>query len=560
MRTELPLRDYQRDALDRVYDSLSAGVQRPAVVLPTGAGKTVVFSHLAREWDKGRILILVHRDELATQTRNKIAAIAPHLSVGIVKAGRDEVDADVIVGSVQTLRSDRRISRLMEISLVIVDECHHATADSYMSVLRNLGCFSKPGVPAIGFTATMDRSDKKSAKIGLGDVWEEIVFTRDILDMIGDGHLADPRGVLVTIDGMSLSDVKVSRGDFSETSLSDMLLSNDAQEIVARAYVEHARERKGLLFAPTVKAAHAFAEALRAQGITTAVVHGSMPDHERRTALADFTAGRVQVLSNCMVLTEGYDEPSASVCVIARPTKSAALYQQMTGRVLRPYPGKTDALVIDVIGATEEHSLASLADLASGRIDKVEPGESLTGAAKRLAKKGVLALKGYAIGRKAVDLFGRSTSMWSQTNAGIWFVATGCSAGEKCEWATDGRNGQECRGHLVFLWPGSEPTTYRVGVRPTYTKGGRFVSEDVDLNTAMALGEQAIAETDSGFITSRRASWRKRPAPASEAQLRFAARLRIEVPEDATKADVSDLINIAVASNVLDGKIKKTTP
>lgn len=560
MRTELPLRDYQRTAIEKIASAWDRGVQRPAVVLPTGAGKTVVFSHLAREWDhgKGSILILVHRDELAAQTVRKLQAIAPHLSVGIVKAGQNDVDANVVVGSVQTLRRDHRLSQLSGVGLVIVDECHHATADSYMSILRGLGCFSKPGIVAVGFTATMDRSDKRTAKIGLGDVWEEIVYSRDILDMIGDGHLADPRGVMVTIDGMSLSDVKTTRGDFSETSLSDILLSHDAQKLVAEAYVQHAKNRKGLLFAPTVKAAQAFADALNEAGIPTGVVWGTMPDESRKRLLQDFTTGKLQVLANCMVLTEGYDEPSASVCVIARPTKHTSLYQQMVGRALRPFPGKTDALVIDVVGATEDHSLASLADLASGRIDKVEPGETLVGAAKRLAKGGVLALKGYAIGRKAVDLFGRSASMWSQTKAGVWFVATGCSAGSECEWAVPGRNGLECRGHLVFLWPGSEPTMYRVGVRPTYAKGGHFVSGDVDLNTAMALGEQAVSETDSAHISSRRASWRKRAEPASSAQIRYAARLGITVPEDATKTQVSDLINVTVASNVLDRKLPKT--
>ncbi len=562
MRNELPLRDYQRDAINRVYDAWASGIQRPAVVLPTGSGKTVIFSHLVREWGRaqGRVLILVHRDELATQTMNKLRAIAPHLSVGIVKAGRNDVDADVIVGSVQTLRRDSRLSQLAGVGLVIVDECHHATADSYLSVLRGLGCFSKTGgtdTLAVGFTATMDRSDRKNAKIGLGDVWEVIVYSRDILDMIGDGYLADPTGVMVTIDGMSMSQVKVSKGDYSETSLSDMLLDNDAQKIVASAYVEHAKDRKGLLFAPTVKAAHAFTAALNDAGIRTETVWGDMPDDERKAALRRFSAGQTQVLANCMVLTEGFDEPSASCVVIARPTRSASLYQQMVGRALRPFPGKSGALVLDVVGATEDHTLATLADLSTGRIDTVEPGESLTGAAKRLAKTGALGLAGYAIGAKIATLFDRSSNMWLQTEAGLWFVATGCSAGPECEWATDGPDGRGCRGHLVFLWPGSEPATYRVGVRPTYTKGGRFLTEDVDLSTAMAVGEQAVNETGTGYATSKRASWRKRGEGASPAQVRFAARLGIEISEGMTKPEISDLINIKIASNVLDSKLRK---
>ncbi len=559
MRDNLPLREYQRTAIDKIHDAWSAGMQRPAVVLPTGAGKTVIFSHLAREIleagrDSGHVLILVHREELATQTVAKLHAIAPHLSVGVVKAERDEIEADVIVASVQTLRKEARLARLPKIAAVIVDECHHATADSYVSILRTVGCMDATGTRAVGFTATMEREDRKSAKIGLGDIWQEIVFTRDILDMIPEGHLVDPRGVLVTIDGMSLAQAKVTRGDFADSSLSDLLLDADAQHTVAKAYAEHAKDRKGLLFAPTVKAAHAFADALNEQGIRTEVVHGAMATEDRRLVLKRFAAGETQVLSNCMVLTEGFDEPSASAVVIARPTKSASLYVQMVGRALRPFPGKTDALVLDVVGATEDHSLATLADLSTGRVDTVEPGESLVGAAKRLAKRGVLGLSRYVVGTKAVSLFERSASMWAQTEAGLWFVATGCSAPESCGYATNG----SCRGHLVFLWPGSEPSTYRVGICPTYARGGGWVtSEDVDLSTAMAVGEQAVAETDSGFLTSKRASWRKRNEAATPAQVGYAQRLGIEIPEGATKSVVSDLINKTVASRRLDARLKK---
>lgn len=559
MRKELPLRDYQRTAIDRVFDAWDEGIQRPAVVLPTGAGKTVIFSHLAKEYlasRSGRIVILVHRDELVNQTVDKLHSVAPHLVVGIVKAERNDVDADVIVASVQTLRKDSRLSQITDVAAVIVDECHHATADSYLSVLRGLGCMSKAdGTPAVGFTATMDREDRKSAKIGLGDVWDKIVYQRDILDMIPD-YLVDVSGHAVTIDGLTLAQAKITRGDFSETSLSDLLLDNDAQKIVAEAYVAHARDRKGLVFVPTVKAAHAFAGAFVEAGIEAAVVHGTMPVDERRSVLRDFAENRTQVLVNCMVLTEGFDMPDASCCVIARPTRSASLYVQMVGRVLRPFPGKKDALVLDVVGATEDHTLATLADLSTGRVDVVEPGETLTGAARRLAKNGHPGLAGYVIGTKAVSLFEKSASLWSQTKAGVWFVATGCSQGEECEWAPAN---ESCRGHLVFLWPGREFGTYRVGIRPTYASGGRWVVEgDHDLPTAMSWGEEAVRESDTGFITNKRASWRKRGEAPSPAQLRFAARLGIEVPEMTTKAQLSDMINVVIASRVLDGKLPKS--
>ena len=559
MRKELPLRDYQAEAIEKIVEAWRAGIARPAVVLPTGAGKTVIFSHLAKDLaGKGApVVILVHRDELVRQTVAKLHAVAPHLTVGVVKAGENDVHADVIVASVQTLRRPARLVQIPRPAAVIVDECHHAAADSYLSVLDGLGSFATTGwTPTVGFTATLDREKDGRSKTTLADVWDKVVYQRDILDMISEGYLVDVSARMVTIDGMSLSEAKIVRGDFSETSLTDLLLDHDAQRIVAEAYVEHAKDRKGLVFTPTVRAAREFAKAFETAGVTTAVVHGDMPTADRHAVLRDFSTGKVQVLVNCMVLTEGYDQPDASCVVIARPTRSASLYVQMVGRVLRPFPGKADALVLDVVGATEDHTLATLADLSSGRVDTVEPGETLTGAARRLAKKGHPGLAGYAVGTKAVNLFDKSRTLWLRTNAGVWFVSTGCSAGEACEWAPGG--GRPCKGHLVFLWPGREFGTYRVGIRPTYSSGGRWVTpEDLDLQTAMSWGEQAVADTDTAYATSKKASWRKRADAPTPAQLRYAARLGIKVPDGVTKAGLSDLINITVASRVLDPKLPK---
>lgn len=531
----LPLRDYQRTAIDRVGAAWERGVRRPAVVLPTGSGKTVIFAHMISEHMilkgmAGKSLVIVHRDELIKQTVAKLHAVAPSLKVGIVKAARNEIlGYDVVVASIQTIRKPERLAQLRGIGLVIVDECHHAAADSYVSVMNELGRYDH--VMFAGFTATMDREDSRP----LAEVWNEVVYTRDILDMIPE-HLVDVRGEMVTIDGMSLSALKTTRGDFSDASLSDVLLEADAQTMVADAYVKYANTRKGLLFAPTVKAAKAFADALNARGIKAAPLWGSMPDDDRALVLKQFKAGEIQVLSNCMVLTEGFDEPEASCCVIARPTKSASLYVQMVGRVLRPFPGKTDALVLDVVGASEEHELATLADLSSRRVDKVEPGETLTGAARRLKKAGHPALVGY-VDHKKVDLFDRSSSMWSKTEAGLWFVAT--------------------KEELFFLWPGSEEGQYHVGRCPVYDAGGSWIIKDATLAYGMEWAEMAARAADAGFLTNRRASWRRRSEPPTEGQLRFAGRLGLTIPADATKRDVANMITIRTASRRLDSKLPK---
>ena len=549
MTKELGLRDYQRDAIDSIDAARSRGIKRPAVVLPTGSGKTVIFSHLVKEHfgTKGMIgtaRIIVHREELIYQTVAKLNAVAPNLRVGVVKADRNEISANVIVASIQTLRKPERAAQLRGVHLVIVDECHHAAADSYVSVMDLYERIFD--AKFAGFTATMDRMSAGKSGAELGDVWEEIVYTKDVLDMIGLGYLADVRGKAVTIDGLTLSQAKVSKGDFTDVSLADLLMDNDAQNIVADAYSEHCRKadgtyRKGIVFTPTVATAQAFSAAFEARGIPSGVVWGAMPSEDRKLVFKRYAKGEIRVLHNCMIATEGFDQPDAEVAVIARPTKSAALYVQMVGRVLRPAPGKTEALVLDVVGVSEELSLATLADLSSRRVDKVEPGESLTGAAKRLAKKGHPGLKGY-VNHRDVNLFGMSASLWQQTYAGVWFIRNMID------------NGDSKEDRLYFLWPTGSYETFDVGVCSLRGSSGGFLHRNLDLSTARKWGGE---EAGLSTLSRKGASWRKGKTPPSPAQVNFARSLGIEITDEMTKAQVSDAITRHLASRRLDPHLPK---
>jgi superfamily II DNA or RNA helicase len=551
----LKLRDYQEDAVNTTFEAIALGTNRPAVVLPTGAGKTVIFSWMANKWvrdRKSRVLILVHRDELATQTVEKLHAVAPTLKVGVVKGSRNEyANVDVIVGSVQTLRRFNRRAPILNIGLVIVDEAHHAAAESYRNVLDHFGCFTGQ-TPAVGFSATLVRSDKGD----LSEVWQRVVCQRDILDLIPK-YLCDVRGKLVTVDGLSLGEIKTTRGDFSESSLTDALLTAEAQRFVVDAFFEHARDRKTIVFTPTVAAARAFNAQFIASGVRSAVIWGTMPQEDRRLVLKQFASGELEVIVNCMVLTEGFDEPSASCAIIARPTKSAALYVQMVGRVLRKHPSKRDALVLDVVGASQDHKLATLADLTSRRVPEVEPGESLMEAATRERKRGNPNLSNYVVNTDDVDLFHRSPSMWLKTYEGVWFISTRCATVS----VLDGvcaitNNTRKCTGHIWFLWPdANELGTYKVGVRPSYGNGGKFLREGLDLETAMSWAEQFAVEEDK-TLANRSASWRRKAEKPSEQQKDFAERLGLEFPENITKRDLSDIISIHVASSRLDRAIK----
>lgn len=513
-------RPYQVDAIEALRQGWSTGKNRLAVVLPTGAGKTVVFSHLAHRMLDGlggkRVLVIAHREELLEQAASKLLAVDPMLRVGIVKAQRDDhADADVIVASVQTLAVARRREAIRDIGLVIVDECHHAAARTYMEVLRHFGAWD--GVPVAGFTATMHREDG-----GLAEVWEDVVFRLDILDMISDGYLCDVRGKRVTVDTLDLNKVRTRGGDLVDGQLGKALEDSGALDAIAKAYVDHAADRPGVVFTPTVATAQAAAASLEAVGITAAPVWGDMGRDERKATLARYSAGDVQVLTNCMVLTEGFDAPHTSCAVIARPTKSASLYVQMAGRALRPAPSKSDALLLDVMGASTRHKLASMVDLTAREVGEVEEGRTLREVAERAAATEKQRTLVAQVETEEFNLFGGSAIPWLRTPQGTWFIRLTSAL-------------------ILFLEREPETRLYRVR-RWTEAYGVRAPKNDVarPLPEALAwLEQQAVAAP--GAVAARKAPWRAaRPTPK---QLGLCRRIGIDVPKGATAGDVADLID-----------------
>lgn len=359
--TMLNLRSYQSAAIEGIDAADQAGVIRPLVVHPTGTGKTVTFSHLlAMRAALGWGLVLVHRDELAQHTIEDINMIAPELSVGLVKASRNEINADVVVASVDTVRRDNRLAALIQRgrpATVVVDEAHHAPAPSWMKVLTGLGSFSPYGPLTVGFTATPERDGKR-----LG-VWERVVSYMSIREAIFVHNcLVMPHGQTVKTS-LDLDDVRVTRGDYQDGSLGTELTRSGAIGQIADAYLEYAKDRKGLAFTPTIDTSKRLTAALRDRGIRAEHLDGTTPDEERRSILRRLHTGETQVVCNCAVLGEGFNEPSISCVVVARPTQFHGLYVQMVGRGLRKFPGKSDCLILDVTGASERHDLVAVVDL-----------------------------------------------------------------------------------------------------------------------------------------------------------------------------------------------------
>lgn len=557
--TEIKLRGYQRDAIDAVFKAWADGMRAPAIVLPTGAGKTVVFSALVREWRHDtqytkttqgqRVMILAHRDELVDQAIAKLRAVMPGVNVGKVKGTDNDVHADVVVASVQTISRAGRMAPLRifqktygSIGLIITDECHHAAAASYRKIYNAF-----PDALRLGVTATMARGDGR----GLGSVWDDVVFQRSVLWMISKGYLTDVRTKRVDLKALNMGSVSVSRGDWAAGDLGRALMDAEADTAIARAYKEHAGDRQGIVFTPTVGTAHAASVALHNAGIRSEVIHGETHSLDRRAAYEDYRTGKIQVLVNCMVLTEGFDMPQASAIVIARPTQSETLYAQMVGRGLRPYPGKADCLVLDLVGASA-NKLRTLIDLDPDGPESVRDGETLAEAVVREAEEQNAAVPAgslaFELKVKDVNSFAAFSMAWLRTPAGVVFIACGNDT-------------------KIYLAPSkNEPGLWDVKVaRYGVVTGPDGVQtlkwtyratdyRDLPLGQAMAWGE-AVSEDyqPAGYGIHKTAPWRKKaPSPAMRA---LAARYGVNA-RGRLAGEVSDDIDRAKGAALFDRHVK----
>lgn len=563
-------RPYQQECIDAVAQARARGVQRPVVVLPTGAGKTIVFAHLAKLFREAfpakKVVIIAHTDELVQQAARKVKAVAPHLRVGVVMADRHEIWADVIVASVQSLRGDRRLADVKGVGLIVIDECHHATAESYRKILRHYGALpgedqdhgaNGPGdVFVVGFTATLKRSDRAA----LNQVWQEVVFQRDIAFMIGNGYLVRPHGRSIEVPDLDLAKIKKQGGDFQQKALSTAVVKSMAPELVAKNYAEHAPDRPGILFWPSVEAAYLGAESMISAGFTCEVIEGSMSRHDRRAALQKAESGEVQTLSSCMVLTEGFDNPRMSCAVIARPTESAPLYQQMVGRVLRPHAesGKTDALILDVVGAGKQHTLNVLIDLEDKTQKTARQDQELDDrlpAGGGMGLESVIPYSGETVAVEFDPLARRSKRVWLATEGTqTRFLAAGT---EFYVFLAPGA----AEGNWTVAWCRKVPST-GYGASPQ-DNGGFTEHAEIPLEAAMVWAEQLIDENFSVDDYGRKSgSWRDRAA--SQAQFNRARRMGLvsifEQPSSFKAGDLSDMMERRQASGRIDPVVTALRP
>lgn len=350
----MQLRPYQQEAREAVQAEWAKGRKRTLLVLPTGCGKTIVFSKIIEDQVKEgkRVLVLAHRSELLEQASDKLKT-ATGLGTALEKAENTSIGSwyRVVVGSVQTMQREKRLSQFPPdwFDTIVVDEAHHAISDGYQCVL---GYFEQSNV--LGVTATPDRGDMKN----LGSYFDSLAYEYSLVQAIQEGYLSKIKALTIPLS-LDLSNISMSAGDFKASDVGTAL--DPYLEQIADEMAKQCADRKTVVFLPLVKTSQKFCDILNAKGFRAAEVNGESKD--RAEILEDFEKDRYNVLCNSMLLTEGWDCPSVDCVVVLRPTKVRALYSQMVGRGTRLHPGKEELLLLDFLWHTERHELCRPAHL-----------------------------------------------------------------------------------------------------------------------------------------------------------------------------------------------------
>ena len=358
----MQLRDYQKDSIDALYSYFEENeTGHPILVLPTAAGKSVIAGEFIRglmqTWPGQRVLLLTHVKELIAQNYDKLMTLWPDAPAGIYSAGlnRRDTDHDIIFAGIQSVH--KRATEIGHIDLIIIDECHLVPKKGmgmYLRFLKSMNVINSK-IRVVGLTATPYRLNSGSLIDGDDRIFTDIAYDVDVMQLVNDGYLS-PLVPKAMDNEFDLSEINTRAGDYKTDQL-HALTDNDAlARMVLVEILAYGRQRKSwLIFCTGVNHAEKMAEIIAEHGITTATITGATPTDERDYILERFKAGHIQCLTNCDVLTTGFDAPAIDMLVFLRPTQSQGLYVQMCGRGMRLAESKNDCLVLDFGGNTQRH-------------------------------------------------------------------------------------------------------------------------------------------------------------------------------------------------------------
>ena len=576
------LRPYQEEALRAIAEARQRGIRRQLIVLPTASGKTILAARLPEVADNERMIYLAHRQELLTQTRRVLARERPDRACGIERAAqRADPSTPTVVATVQSLSQPTRLQRYQPDlwPLMVADEAHRSTATSYRAVYQHFRHLhgpvgaERPDGLLLGLTGTSRRTDQ----VGLGPVFQEIVYSRTLREMTEAGYLSPLRGWTQNTQ-LDLADLRThiiadGERDYDVASLSRAVNTPERNAIVVEATRTFAlrEHRPTLVFCVDIRHTEAVAHLFRYAGVRAAAIHGKMSDDQRANVLSEFQHGTLDVLVSCEILLEGVDLPHVAAITMARPTQSSLLLTQALGRGLRlsPGTGKTDCLVIDVVDNVSRHapSLVTLPTLFGLPPQFRLAGERVEDAAARL-DVAAQALEGglddYALERirsvgdiprlfREVD-FWRITGippaevdltpfLWQRLPGGIRALSV-----PKPKSTVDPEHfiltSADASGPARIVIQPNALDHYEVRV----VRGPKHItklSEVASLQDAFAVANEHIAQTypDRLGLLRRDEPWRHRPI--SQKQIEILRGFRIPHPETLTAGAASQLINYA---------------
>lgn len=417
---------------------------------------------------------------------------------------------------------------------VIVHNCHHSPAPSFLKVLETFGATKTGTTLAAGFTATMSRADSKA----LGHIWDEVVYERDLAWAVQNGYLVSPRGKTVHIAGLSkLADISQVAGDYKKSDLAELM--GRTAEATVGAIVTHAADRPMIVFAVDVAHAHSISDLLNTCGIVSAVMSGKTPRKERARLYEAYAKGHIQALVNVQVLTEGVDLPRCDTVVMARPTRSQTLYSQAVGRALRlwtdPDTGtqKTDALVLDLVGVVRDLRLVTVTDLmpTAKNTNYDEQGREILPKLNEPGPGREQSLAADIPDLVDIDLFNQKSSVvWLKTEGGVYFTPL-----------------RDVRDGYVFLWPPNPVEATEVALGRLMGRTVEFLQDHQGtvLTGSMAEARDRASQHDilpPNKALSPREPWRKRRNPPSQEQIKLARKLRIDPSQFSSRAELSDAL------------------